>query len=134
MGPTATALVGFAGWYLLLTVVLATIRTALVLSGKKAANGFTPDGSDIGGFTQRLTRARDNCYENLPLFAAVVLGAHISGSLAVTDPLAPWVLYARIGQSITHIASTSVPAIFVRFGFFGVQILIFASWIIQLLG
>ena len=134
MGPTATALVGFAGWFLLLTLILATIRTALELSGKKAANGFATDGSDLGGFTQRLTRARDNCYENLPLFAAVVLGAHISGSLAVTDPLAPWVLYARIGQSVTHIASTSVPAIFLRFGFYGVQLAIWAAWIVQLLG
>lgn len=134
MSTTATALIGFSAWYILLTFALGFLRTGLVLGGQRAANGFAVDGSDLGGFGRRLTRARDNCYENLPLFAAIALGATIAGRTAVTDPLAMVVLYARIGQSLTHVASTSVPAVFVRFAFFLVQLAIFAWWTIALLG
>lgn len=134
MGATATALLGFAGWYLLLTFVLGGVRSWLVLSGRKAPNSFATDGSDVGGFVNRLNRARDNCYETLPLFAAIALVASMTNRLAVTDPLATYVLYARIGQSLTHIASTSIPAINVRFAFFIVQVLIYAYWVVQLWG
>ena len=134
MGATVTALVGFAGWFALLSIVLGLYRVGLVLSGRKAANAFATDGSDLAPLGHRLTRARDNCYETLPLFAAMALGASIAGRLAVTDPLAMWVLYARIGQSVTHIASTSVPAVQIRASLFFVQVLIYAWWAIQLLG
>jgi len=133
MGSTVTALAGFAGWYLLLTFALGMYRSTLILGGK-AANSFAPDGSDVSGFGRRLNRARDNCYENLPLFAALVLAASLAGKTAVTDPLAMPLLYARIGQSLTHIASTSVPAVFVRFGFFVAQLVIHATWTFNLLG
>ncbi len=134
MGATATALLGFAGWYLLLTFALGFVRSGLVLSGKKVANSFATDGSDVGGFVNRLNRARDNCYETLPLFAAIALVASMTNRLAVTDPLAMYVLYARIGQSLTHIASTSIPAINVRFALFLVQVVIYAIWVVQLWG
>jgi uncharacterized MAPEG superfamily protein len=133
MSPTATALAGFAGLFVLLTAVLATYRSALVLSGRKAANAFRTDGSDVAGFGQRLTRARDNVYENLPAFAALALAAQIGGRLDVTDPWAMTVLWARIGQSVTHVASVSVPAVFVRFGFYLVQLAVFATWAVRLL-
>ncbi len=134
MGSTAVALAGFAGWYLLLTVALGMYRSALIFGGQKAANSFAPDGSDVSPFGRRLNRARDNCYENLPLFAALALAASLAGKTAVTDPLAMSVLYARLGQSLTHIASTSVPAVFVRFGFFVAQLAIFAIWTVNLIG
>jgi uncharacterized MAPEG superfamily protein len=134
MGPTATALAGFAGWYLLLTVALGLYRSALVLGGRKAVNSFAPDGSDVSPFGRRLNRARDNCYETLPLFAALALAASIGGRTAVTDPLAMPVLWARIAQSLTHLASTSPPAVFVRFGFFLVQLVIYGIWAVRLLG
>ena len=133
MGSTATALAGFAGWYLLLTFALGMYRTTLILGGQKAANSFAPDGSDMSPFGRRLNRARDNCYENLPLFAALALTASLAGKTGVTDPLAMPLLYARIGQSLTHIASTSVPAVFVRFGFFLAQLAIYATWTFSLL-
>jgi uncharacterized MAPEG superfamily protein len=133
MPTTAVALAGFAGWFVLLTVVLATLRSGLVLAGRKAANEFRADGSDVPGFGQRLTRARDNTFENLPVFVALAVAASIGGRLAVTDPLAMVVLYARVGQSLTHIASVSVPAVFVRFGFYLVQVAIWAWWTIELL-
>jgi uncharacterized MAPEG superfamily protein len=133
MGRTATALVGFAGWFVLLTIVLVVYRTGLVLAGRKAANTFAVDGQDVDPLGQRLTRARNNCYETLPAFVALAVGAALSGRLAVTDPLAMWVLYARIGQSLTHVVSISVPAVQLRAMFFVVQILIYAWWTFRLL-
>ena len=88
----------------------------------------------MSAFGRRLNRARDNCYENPPLFGALALAASLAGRTAVTDPLAMSVLYARIGQSVTHIASTSVPAVFVRFGFFLAQLVVYAIWTVNLLG
>ena len=134
MTTTLTALLGFAAWFVLLSIVIGLYRSGLILGGQKAANTFKVDGSDLPGLGQRLTRARDNCYETLPVFAAIALVAHLSGRSGVTDPLAMWVLYARIGQSITHIASTSVPAVMVRATFFFAQMLIYAWWCIALLG
>ena len=134
MTTTLTALLGFAAWFVLLSIVMGLYRSGLILGGQKGANTFKVDGSDLPGLGQRLTRARDNCYESLPVFAAIALVAHLSGRSAVTDPLALWVLYARIGQSVTHIASTSVPAVMVRATFFFAQMLIYAWWCLQLLG
>ena len=134
MGRTATALVGFAGWLALLSIVLGLYRVWLVMGGKKVANTFATDGRDLDPLGQRLTRARDNCFETLPLFAALALGASLSGRLDVTDPLAMWVLCARIAQSVTHIISTSVPAVQLRAMLFFAQILIYLWWTIRLLG
>ena len=133
MGGTATALVGFAGWFALLSIGLGLYRLRFVMAGK-AVNAFATDGQDLDPLGHRLTRARNNCYETLPLFAAIALGASIAGRLDVTDPLAMWVLYARIGQTLTHIVSTSVAAVPVRGAFFFAQMLIYIWWAIRLLG
>jgi uncharacterized MAPEG superfamily protein len=134
MGPTATALAGFAAWFLLLTVALALYRGYVTASTGKGINTFAPDGSDTPGVGRRLTRARDNCFETLPVFAAIALAAQISGRLDVTDGLAMWALYARIGQSVTHIVSIAPPAILVRATLFTVQAVIYLYWAIRLLG
>jgi uncharacterized MAPEG superfamily protein len=134
MGSTATGLIGFAGWFALLSIALGVYRVGLVLRRGKAANSFATSGADLAPFGQRLTRARDNCFETLPLFAALALGAQLAGRLDVTDPLAMWVLTLRLGQSVTHIASTSVPAVQLRATLFFCQMLIYAWWAIQLLG
>jgi uncharacterized MAPEG superfamily protein len=134
MGRTATALVGFAGWFALLSILLGLYRIRFVLGGTKAANTFAPDGQDLDALGHRMTRARNNCFETLPLFAALALGASMSGRLDVTDPLAMWVLYARIAQSVTHIISTSVPAVQLRAVLFFAQMFIYLWWAIRLLG
>jgi len=133
MGATATALIGFAGWYILLSIAVAFYRVRLIFSGEKAANAFATDGSDLAPLGRRLTRARDNCFETLPLFVALALGASLAGRLDVTDGLAIWVLVLRIGQSLSHIASTSILAVQVRATFFFAQILIYAYWTLRLL-
>ncbi len=134
MGPTATALVGFATWLVLLTFALAFFRGYVGASTGKPLNSFLPDGSDMPGFGRRLTRARDNCFETLPVFAAIALGAQLSGRLDVTNGLAPWVLYSRIVQSVTHIISTSVPAVVLRATMLTVQLAIYLWWAIRLRG
>ena len=134
MGRTATALVGFAGWFALLSILLGLYRLRFVGGQQKAVNSFASDGQDLDPLGHRLTRARNNCFETLPVFAALALGASMAGRLNVTDPLAMWVLYARIAQSLTHIASTSVAAVQVRATFFFIQILIYLWWVIRLLG
>jgi len=133
MGSTATALIGFAAWFVLLSLGLGVYRVALVLRGAKAANSFATSGADLAPFGQRLTRARDNCFETLPVFAALALGAQLAGRLDVTDPLAMWVLYLRLGQSVTHLVSTSVPAVQLRATLFFAQMAIYAWWALQLL-
>jgi uncharacterized MAPEG superfamily protein len=133
MSSTATALVGFAGWFALLSIVLGLYRTALVLNGRKAANTFATNGSDLDPLGQRLTRARDNCFETLPLFVAIALGASIAGRLDVIEPLALWLLGLRLVQSLTHIVSTSVPAVLLRANLFFAQVLIYLWWTFHLL-
>jgi uncharacterized MAPEG superfamily protein len=133
MGATATALIGFAGWFVLLSIAMGLYRVAFMRRHQKPANTFATDGRDLDALGHRLTRARDNCYETLPIFAAIALGASIAGRLDVTDSLAMWVLFARIAQSITHIVSTSVPAVMLRANLFFVQMLIYLWWTIRLL-
>jgi uncharacterized MAPEG superfamily protein len=124
MTPTLMALLGFAMWTLLLSVAIALTRTTFVMRGVKPANEFSPTGEDIGGFSRRLARAHANCYENLPIVGAVLLVAILSANSAMADRYAMWILYARIFQSAVHMASTSVPAVYLRFGFYGVQVVL----------
>lgn len=122
MTPTLIALIGFALWTMTLTGMIGASRAYIARSTGKAPNTFAANGEDLGGFSQRLARAHANCYENLPVWAAILLSVQISGMHALSDPLAPWILLARLLQSIVHLTSTSVPAVFLRFGFFVVQI------------
>jgi len=124
MTPTLTALVLLGLWSIGLTVLIALTRVGITMKGGKAANEFAPGGEDIGGFVQRLARAHANCYENLPIFGAILLTAVVSGQAHVSDPWAVWIFYARIAQSLVHIASTSVPAVLVRFGLYLVQVVL----------
>jgi len=132
MTPSAVALLGFAFWTILLVVMLAAFRVSMVSAGKKSAASFSPIGDDVEGFGRRLTRAHANCYENLPLAGAVLLYAIATDQTAITDGLALAFLGARLLQSLTHLASTSRPAVTVRFAFYVVQILILAFWILKL--
>jgi uncharacterized MAPEG superfamily protein len=99
----------------------------------KAVNSFSPDGGDVEGFPQRLTRVHLNCLELLPVAAAVILAAAVSGNGAVTDPWAMILLYARLGQSTVHMIGTSVPLVLIRATLFVVQLIILAVWSYRLL-
>src|SRR5689334_5844953 len=114
MSATAFALTGFISWALGLLIVMEVIRTYLVISGKVAANGFTPDNAALSPFMQRLARAHANCIEGLPIFGGLLGVAILISKTDVTDPLASTLLAARIVQSIIHLVSTSQVAVSLR--------------------
>jgi len=131
--PSAIALTGFIAWALLLLVLMEIIRTALVASGKVAANGFAPDNASLSPFMQRLARAHANCLEGLPIFGGLLLVALVTGHTSITDPLAYWFLGARLLQSLVHLVSVSAQAVSIRFTAFAVQMAIGLVWAFKLL-
>jgi hypothetical protein len=128
MTNTGYALTGFVSWALFLLVVMEIIRTYLVLTGEVAANAFTPDNSGLSPFMQRLARAHANCIEGLPIFGGLLAIAIMTSRTDITDLLAPWLLGARIAQSIIHLVSTSPIAVSLRFAAFAVQLVIGVYW------
>jgi uncharacterized MAPEG superfamily protein len=115
MSTSAVALVGFAAWTLLLVLCIGVFRLGLVATGRRAPNQFDPGGADVSDFSRRLCRAHANCYENLPIFGALIAVALATGRQSLTDDLALIVLYLRMGQSLVHMASGGNPAVNLRF-------------------
>jgi uncharacterized MAPEG superfamily protein len=130
--PSALALALFIGWALALLLLMEALRSRLVLTGRVPSNGFTPDNANLSPFMQRLARAHANCIEGLPLFGGLLLLALATGQQAVTDPLAPWLVAARVVQSGIHLASLSVLAVNARFAAFAVQMGIGVYWVVRL--
>ncbi len=134
MNPAIHALAGFAGWTLLLALIMATIRMSNLFGGAKIPiNKFSPGGEDLPGFGHRVTRAQMNCVENLPIFAALVAAAGFSGQFGVMEGTAMCVLYARLGQSIVHMISISPAMVWIRATFFFIQVLLMAWYAVQML-
>lgn len=133
MNPTAIVLTGYIFWYMLLLAGIALLRTVLTLSGKRAANRFHPDGTDVSAFSGRLCRAHANCYEGFPIIGGLLILALLTNQTGLTDPLAAIVLAARIAQSITHLISVNVLAVQIRFFFFMIQLVICFYWAIQMI-
>lgn len=131
--PTAFALTAFIAWALALLVLMEAIRSKMVLSREVAANGFVPDNANLSPFMQRLARAHANCLEGLPIFGGLMTVALLTDRAAVTDPLAPVLLAARVAQSLIHLASTSPAAVTLRFLAFAVQMLVGVHWAWRLL-
>ncbi len=131
MSHTAIALLGYIGWTTFILLVLGTYRTALTLSGKKAANSFSPAGDDVSPFSGRLCRAHANCYEYFPIVGGLLLYALATNQSDVTNGLALIMLAARVVQSLIHIVSISVMAVKVRFFFFLVQTGIAIFWMYE---
>ena len=126
---TTIALIGYMALFIIILFVLAGLRTKLTLSGKKAANSFSPTGEDAGAFSLRLVRAHANMYEFFPVYGGVLLIAIASGHTEITNGLAMIFLGARVLQALVHIASTSIMAVQVRFFFFLVQVFIAVYWL-----
>ncbi|MGY0216441.1 MAPEG family protein [Endozoicomonadaceae bacterium StTr2] len=132
MSTTFIALTGYIGWTITLLIILEIFRVVLVIKSGRAANSFSPDGRDTTPFGHRLTRAHANCYESFPMIGGILLLALATGHAAITDPLALYVLIARIAQSTTHLISGSAMAIQIRFAFFCIQTGICFWWFILL--
>ncbi|MFT6989381.1 MAG: putative MAPEG superfamily protein [Paraglaciecola sp.] len=130
MNDTIISLLGYITWILILLVWLATYRTLLVAKKEQAVNDFKPDGSDSPAFGERITRAQSNCVESFAFIGGLMLLALATNSAAITNGLALLLLAARLGQSITHLLSTSVLAVQIRFTFFLAQIGICFYWVV----
>lgn len=133
MNATAFALTGYIIWIMLLLGGIAVYRTALTVSGKRAANSFDPSGSDVSAFSGRLCRVHANCYESFPLFGGLLLLALVTNTTEITDSLAVIVLASRVVQSTVHLFSISDMAVKLRFLFFVVQYVIGFYWAMQFL-
>ena len=134
MNHTEVALLGYISLMLVLIFTLASYRSALTLSGKRSANSFSPTGDDVSELSKRLCRAHANCYEAFPMVGGILLFALATNNTAITDPLAMILIGARVLQSFTHLASTSVLAVYLRFAFFVVQLAIVIYWMLLFFG
>ena len=132
MSTSALVLTLFISWALALLILMEVIRSYLTLSGQRKANEFSPDNAGLSPFMQRLARAHANCVEGLPICGGLLLVAIITGQTAMTDPLAPALIIARMGQSLIHLVSISPLAVYLRFTAFSVQLVIAAWWAFSL--
>jgi uncharacterized MAPEG superfamily protein len=131
MSASAVCLFGLIGWTIVLTFLLIGVRLKPIFGGTVL---FDQDGSDLPGFAQRVTRAHGNSLEWLTIPAALIVYGVATGQSAVTDGLAMIVLGARLGQSIVHMISVSVPAVLVRATLFTVQVVIWIIWTLGFYG
>ncbi|MGH8431236.1 MAG: MAPEG family protein [Solimonas sp.] len=121
-----TALIGFTAWTLLLVFLILNWRGVEVLLRGVPANSWGRGAEREGpSLVKRLQHAHLNCLENLPVFAAIVLSAYVIGKSAVVDPVAMYVLYARLGQSGVHLIGTSHWLVMIRVTFYTIQVLLF---------
>jgi hypothetical protein len=130
MNDTIIGLLGYITWILVLLVWLAVYRTLLVAKKQQAVNDFKADGSNSPAFGERLARAQGNCVESFAFIGGLMLLALATDSAAITNNLALLLLAARLGQSITHLISTSVLAVQIRFAFFLAQVGICFYWVV----
>src|SRR5438105_12885543 len=118
-----TALMAYALWAIALVIILAIVRTTMVLRGRAKANSFTAGVPHGGDAYWRLNRAHLNTLENLPIFAAIVLSGWVVGmESAMFNCLALIVVAARIVQSLIHLVSGSAAAVTFRFTPFAVPL------------
>jgi len=121
-------LTGLIAWTLFLLILMEALRTRFLATGAIAANEFKPDNSNLPPVMQRLARAHANCVESFPIFGGLLIVALLTSRAGITDPLAPWLLAARLVQSSVHTISTNVPAAYLRFLAFVVQVVIAVYW------
>lgn len=132
VNATLGALLGYAAWTLALVFLVVNYRGLLVLTGAKRADEFPRRGYEPPPFIQRVQDAHSNCVENLPVAAAVLLAALATQQTAITDPLACWLLYARIAQSAVHMIAVNHWVVMARVTFLLAQFGILAWWILKL--
>ena len=120
------ALLGFAAWTLLLVIVVFLYR-GVRCAGGAAINSWPRNEKNANDlpFARRVADGHANCLENLAIFTVIVFAAAQTGRLEAIGALAPWVLYARIGQSLAHLSGVGQAHVFVRAGFWAVQLVLF---------
>lgn len=130
----SVAVLAFAAWTLAVAAIYVLPRVPLVLMLKRPADYWTRDRKiEEPAIFTRARHAHLNCVENLPVFAAVVAMALLMDKAAIVDPLASYVFYARVGQSLIHLSGTTFLQILIRATLYIVQIGLMAWMIWQLL-
>ncbi|MDO9451332.1 MAG: MAPEG family protein [Stagnimonas sp.] len=130
------ALLGFTGWTLLMVLGVFAYRGFKFLSGTPINSWprgvkSTTDAPIISRFAD----AHANCLENLVIFAVIVLAAgQLPGKLELIAPFAPYVLYARIGQSLAHLSGTGKINVLLRATFWSIQLGLFFFMLSKLFG
>lgn len=127
------ALQGFTAWTLLLVMTVFAYRGLRFLSGTPINHWPRANKpGDDAPLVRRIEDAHANCMENLPVFAVLVLAAAVTGRAAAIDALAPWVLYARLGQSAAHLWGVGPLQVGVRAGCWAVQLVLFVWMLLRL--
>jgi uncharacterized MAPEG superfamily protein len=114
----------FAGWAILLLVLIELVRSWLMSAHNYPVTGF-PAGERHGPDAYwRLYRAQANCLEFLPIYGAVIVAMALSGNdIPPLFKLASFVIVcARPLQSLVHVLSTKAPAIRLRASLFLIQL------------
>ena len=128
------ALLGFSAWTLLLVTCVFLYR-GLRFVGGTPINSWPRNAkpADELPLVRRLEDAHANCLENLPVFGAIVLVAAALGKLEAIALLAPWVLYARIGQSLAHLLGVGQAHVLVRASLWSAQLALMFAMLYKLL-
>lgn len=121
-----TALLWFTAWTLFLVVLVLLYRGVKIISGTPANAWTRGGGMEDPAIIKRLTDAHLNCLENLPIFAVLVLAAASLDKTATIAPVAAYILYARLAQSVTHLVGTQPMLVTLRGTFWVIQIILFA--------
>ncbi len=121
-------LLAYAGWALFLLILLISARSLAVLSGKSKADGFPPYHYNPACPLNRLHRAYLNTLELLGIIIVVVATALWIGNTDLSATLLPWLVAARVAQSIIHLVGVNHWLVQIRFGFFLVQVAL-VSWL-----
>lgn len=128
------ALLGFTAWTLLLIAAVFLYRGLKFVTGTPINHwprGAKP--ADDAALVKRIEDAHANCLENLPVFAVIVLAAAAMSRLDAIALLAPWVLYARVGQTAVHLLGVGQIHVLVRASFWSVQLVLFFWMLLKLL-
>ena len=132
MSPYIAVLL-YAAWMLLLTVIYAVPRAPQGLSGRKPPDSWERDKPNPDpALVQRLKHAHLNATETFPIFAAIVVVAGVTARLDAIASLAAWVLYARVAQTLIHISGTSTLQMSLRATAFLVQVALMGTMIYRL--
>ena len=126
MTVPVAALLAFSVWTLLLLgATVGVYRWSRVFAGQATVREWRGDRPQGADWYLRALRAHANCIENLPVFAAIVVAAHLTGvSNATMNGLAVVIVLARVAQSITHVAFRQTEAVAItRFSLFFIQVL-----------
>lgn len=136
MSPAVCTLLCFAALTAILPLAYAGYRVVLVLARRASPAAWTREAQtwEDPELITRLRHAHLNCVENLPVYAAVVLGAWATQQLAVVDALAGVFLGLRLAQTTTHAISAGPAFVFIRANFWILQMVLVLYWISQLCG